>query len=1048
MVNLNEQEEKILKYWKDNNINEKVREKNREGKKFYFLDGPPFVSGDLHPGQMWVKSNKDIILRYKRMRGFNVYDRSGYDVHGLPIENKVEAKLQITSKKDIEKIGLEEFTKQCKEFVSSYMGRMDRDYERFGMSLDFSHPYNPADNSYMEGAWAMLKRIYDKGYIYSGKRSLLYCPHCETVVAQGSLEVEYQDDTDTSVYVLFKIDSKASNPKGTEVIDGDTYLLAWTTTPWTLPSNMAIAANPKVLYVKARFGDKNVILAKDRFQAIVDALDQSAIVESEFYGNELEGVRYRSPLEEEIPMQRDFAKFHRVIFSEEIVSTSEGTGLVHIAPGHGLEDYTIGLANKIPIFSPVSMQAQYTGEAGLFEGLKVPEEANAKVLDALKSKGAVMATAPITHSYPHCWRCHNKVIQLATEQWFINIQKVKKKLLSENDKVSWYPKDARRWQDDVLSNSPDWCISRQRYWGIPIPLWKCGVCGSLAAIGSLAELKEVAVDRHAVEELHDLHRPFIDRVKTKCQKCGAESERVKDVLDVWFDSSVAFRVSLTGDEFKRYFPVDYIAEAVEQLRGWFSYMLKTSVLVYGKKPFNNVFTHRMMMDANGRPMHKSLGNFIPLGDIIKASSADSFRLHCLAHMPELDFPLSIDNVRETSKTIILMYNISNLLREYSQAVEYMPEHIKLPSMVGMQIEDAWIVSRMNTVMKEVTKCLDNYEMYNAVSIIKDFITMDFSRFYLKIAKKKVLLKRRSEARKTIDVINYVLSNITLLLAPMIPFTAEALFLDHYRAAGESVFLQQWPKPKHRLINDAIERDMAIAQNAITALLSSREKNGISLRWPVASATLEVTDDSMYSSLQRLSTIIEDYANAKHLELKRVAGAKKEARPVFAKIGPDFKDKAKYVAEAIKNADAEAMTESVARTGKYALDTERGPVEITQDHFITMERVEEQDAVLFKYGKAYIDTNITRELKVEAQLREFEHEVQLIRKELKLNKKDRIELGYVAVGAFSEVIKANAKKAQKDLNARLSNRLEEGALLRDLDIGDETVKVSVRALPRG
>ncbi len=1044
MVNLNESEEKILGYWKKNRINEKVREKNKGGKKFYFLDGPPFVTGDLHPGQMWVKSNKDIVLRYKRMRGFNVYDRSGYDVHGLPIENKVEAKLGIKSKKGIEAIGLEEFTRQCKEFVMSYIGRMDRDYERFGMSLDFSNPYNPADSTYIEGAWGMFKSIYEKGYVYEGKRTLMYCPHCETVVAQGSLEVEYQEDTDPSLFVLFKVDNKRSKPKGSGIADDNTYLLIWTTTPWTIPANMAVMASPKELYIKAQLSGRNVILAKATMQRVVEALGESAVVISEFYGSELEGIYYTSPLAAEIPKQMEFNKFHRIVFSEEMVTVSEGTGLVHIAPGHGLEDYTIGTANGLPVFSPVNLQAKYTGDAGAFAGLRVPDEANTKVLEALEANGALAGSGKITHSYPHCWRCHSKTVQIATDQWFINIQKAKKRLLRENGRVLWYPAEARRWHEDVLANSPDWCVSRQRYWGIPIPLWRCAGCGETIAIGSLEELKGCAVDSRAAEGLTDLHRPFIDRITIKCRKCGAPSERIRDVLDVWFDSSVAFRLSLTDSEFERYFPVDYIAEAAEQLRGWFSYMLKAGVLVYGKRPFINVFTHRMMMDEKGRPMHKSLSNFIPLSEIINAASADSFRMHCLAHPPESDFPLSLDNLKEVAKALILIHNLSNMLGEYSGAAGYRPMMEAAPRRAKLDIEDAWIISRLNTLIGEVTGFMDSYQMYKAVAAVRDFITLDFSRFYLKIAKKKILYRKKADARRTVGVVNYLLFNTVLLIAPMVPFTAEAIFLEHYTRRGESVFLEGWPKPRAALVDKGLEGAMCVAQDVITAILNSREKNGISLRWPISTATVEATDDPAYSSIERLATLIEEYTNVKHLILKKAIAGRHEVKPVFAIIGPDFKEKAQAVSDALRGADADLLLDSIAKSGKYELETSKGPVEIREGHFITVERAEGGGVVQFRHGRVHIDTNITNELKDEARVREFEHEVQLIRKELKLKKRDRIGLGYLAVGAFAGTIRANAKKIAKDVNAaELADTLEVGSVVRDLDIWGETVKVSVK-----
>ena len=519
MIEITSNEEKVLEYWKSHRIADRIREKNSGKKPFYFLDGPPFVSGDLHPGQIWVKTIKDVILRYKRYRGFNVHDKAGYDVHGLPIEHKIEESLGVKSKKDIEdRIGVEVFISKCREFVESLIGRMDADYYRFGMSLNFADPYIPSRFAYMETAWSLIKKVNEKGLLYKGLRPMTYCKHCGTVLAQGSLEIEYQEDTDPSVFVAFK--AKGS----VEVTKGDAYLLVWTTTPWTLPANMAIAANPKELYVRVLIGGRRLILAKARMDAVVAELNESAVIEAEFYGSELEGLAYLNPLEEAVPKQASFRKYHKVIMAEELVSSSEGSGLVHMAPGHGLEDYSVGIRKKLPIFSPVGMDGKYTAEAGKYAGLDVPEEANRKVIEDLLKSGHLLSNGKVKHSYPHCWRCGTKLIYIATDQWFINIQKVKKKILSENAKVTWHPKEAMEWQANVISNSPDWTISRQRYWGIPIPIWECSSCGKYVVVGSLNELADIAVDRNQVQALKDLHKPYIDRVLARCQCGGGDAQ--------------------------------------------------------------------------------------------------------------------------------------------------------------------------------------------------------------------------------------------------------------------------------------------------------------------------------------------------------------------------------------------------------------------------------------------------------------------------------------------------------------------------------------------
>ena len=1042
MQNPLERELAISEYWKENKINQKVREKNKDGKNFYFLDGPPYVTGDLHPGQMWVKTVKDIFLRYKRYRGFNVRDRAGYDVHGLPIENKVEKLLNINSKKEIEHtIGIESFVKKCREYVDSFMGRMDKDYNRFGMSLDFSDPYLAYRSEYIETAWEMFKKIDDRGYLYKGKKTTAFCTRCETALAQGSMEVVYGDAEDPSIYVAFKVDSKASKAK-TDLGD-NTSLLIWTTTPWTLPANVAVAAHPKELYVLASTGDADFIIAKPRLDSVANAIGKSVIVKKEFYGSELEGLRYISPLEAKVPMQKDLRKYHRIVLNEELVSMEEGTGLVHMAPGHGLEDYQIGKANGLPIVSPVTPGGFYTEEAGAYNGIRVPKEANDIVLKDLDSLGVVFGKGTIKHSYPQCWRCDTKLIYIATEQWFFNIQKVKNRLLRENAKVIWHPAEAAGWQNDVLKATPDWCISRQRYWGIPMPIWVCGNCHAQTIVSSLAELKAKSIDKALVDSLQDLHRPYIDRVVLICEKCGHQMKRLVDVIDVWFDASIGFRASMTMEQFDKMFPIEYILEGKDQLRGWFSYLLKTSVMVYGKKPYRHIGIDGMLLDEHGREMHKKLGNYIGLDELAKTVGADTFRLWCAEHTPWLDLLFNKQELKDAGKAVLIIYNISNLLQEYEDALAYRPTNKSRISLAGLGEEDLWILSRLESTLDAATRALDDYRAFDATAAIKSFLVSDFSRFYLKLAKKRILYEKKSKAKKIINVINYVLYKTLVMISPMTPFVAEAVYMDRYKDQ-ESIFLESWPKVNMKLINADLEKQMSIAQDAMTAILNSREKSDISLRWPVAKATLEVTGDEAYGAIERLVGIVADYSNAKEIELKRSSGAKEELRPVFAKLGPSFKEKAQAVAEALKTAKPFEVQQAIATHGHYSLHTSKGTVDIHPEHFTVVQSLEEGEAAMFRYGRAYVDKNVSEELKEEALVREFERRIQLIRKELGLKKVDRIALGYECVEEVAAVLSKNSKKISKDLNAAAIHRkVEHGIAPREFDLEGALVKVSVK-----
>ncbi len=1042
MTDLNKNEEEILRYWVENKIPELVTEKNRGKKKFYFLDGPPFVSGDLHPGQMWVKSMKDVILRYKRLRGFDVYARAGYDVHGLPIEKKVEANLKVATKKEIEtKIGIGAFIRSCKEYVSSYMGRMDSDYRRFGMSLDFSNPYVPSTKSYMEIEWQFFKKIYDKGLVYKQLRATTYCKSCQTAVSQGSMELEYKEDNDPSVLVAFRVNGAMSKSK--VEIKGDAYLLIWTTTPWTLPANMAVAANPKELYVIAKIGDKRLIFAKGRQDFVSSALNESTVVESEFYGSELAGLQYTSPLEAAVEKQKEFRKYHKVVMAEELVTISEGSGLVHIAPGHGLDDYLVGKREKIPIFSPVGEQGEYTSEAGKYAGLIVPEQANKAVLADLKASGSLLHHASVTHSYPHCWRCDTKLIYIATEQWFINIQKVKRRLINENRKVSWHPPEASKWQEEILQGSPDWTISRQRYWGTPIPIWICE-CGERKVIGSLVELQENATDRAYVASLDDLHRDNVDRIRLRCMACGKEMKRINDVLDVWFDSSVAYRASLTQEQFDSLFPVDFILEGVDQLRGWFSYQLKMGTMINGKSPFKHVGIDGMMLGSDGREMHKKLGNYVPLSDVLKSATADSFRLWCTSHVPQLDITFSIEKINDANKAVRLLYNIANLHNYYSDAVGYRSKRLKKSfKIASLDPEERWIYLKMNSTIKEVTNYMDNYEIHKGAGAIKGFIIEDLSRFYLRMAKKKLLYADKKKARLILDLINHLLYKTLLLISPYTPFAAERIYLDNY-GEMKSITLESWPGYDKKADDPGLLEDFDSALAAITALLYSREKEGLKLRQPLMAAHLEVTDQKFYDSLVKLSNLIEDYINIKKLDVKVMQKADLEVRPAFQKLGPEFKGNASAVAEGLKKADPDTMLKEIEKAGHYQLHTDKGTFAVNNGHFTVIRKAEKENAVNFKCGIAYVDKEISKELREEAITREFERGVQLARKGLLLKKSDKITLLYQSPPDISSIIGANCKKISEDVNAvEVKEGTDPQAQATELELEDETIRIYVR-----
>ncbi|MGI0141735.1 MAG: isoleucine--tRNA ligase [Candidatus Micrarchaeales archaeon] len=1033
-------EEEILKLWEDNRTREKVNQANKGKKKFFFLEGPPYANGELHMGQIRNYARKDAVMRYKRMRGFDVFDRAGFDVHGLPIENKAEKKLDVKSKKDIETtIGVSNFINTCIELYKDYVDRQISDAKRYGTWMDFDKAYIPASADYINKSWQVFKRIYDKKLVYRAIQVMPYCLHCGTVLAKGP-EVEEQEDTDPSVYVAFKINSKLSKPR--IKIGENSHLLIWTTTPWTLPANMSVAVNPKALYVRVRLEDKELILAKNRLEAVSKLLEANPIILDEFYGSELEGIFYLNPLEEHIRKQKETRKYHKVIFSEEMVNLDDGTGIIHIAPAYGPEDFAIAKTNKIPLLSLVDLDGRYNADAGKYEGKGLIHEANREIESELHSTGALLSKGSIRHSYPHCWRCKEKLVYLPTEQWFIKVSKIKAKMKKEAEKVFWYPAEGKTWFAESIESAPDWVISRQRYWDIPIPIWICEGCKEQKVVGSFDELKGVSGKSLEFTSEH-LHKPFIDDLTIKCDKCAAHMKRTKDVFDVWYDSGVAHTASLSEHEFKDMYGKAFISEGPDQIRGWFATLMKTGVAAYGKTPFKTLIMQGWVVDAKGEAMHKSKGNFVTAHELINKYSIDAVRSFILSHTSYEILKFSHKEIEEMQGTLVMLFNVSNLLVDYSNAINYQPRKLKrFRSTVNMDPEDAWIISRLNSVIKEATEGMEVYEVQRLVNSVNAFIVNDLSRFYLKIAKKKILESPKAKAKATIDLINNVLYNTLLLLAPISPFAAEKLYTSRYKTK-ESAFMDKWPKYNNELINKSLEDDFAIATETVTAILSSREKAAIKLRWPIMAATVEVSNDGARNSLERLANIVEEYTNTKKLNLKKVEGMREEVRPNFAKLGPSFKENASAVAQALKEADAEKLRSGVEQSGHYQLHTSKGPFEITSEHFNLVQKVEESDAVLFKYGRVSVDKTVNKELRDEALIREFERRVQLMRKEFNLKKQDKISLGYMASGEMAEAVSGNLAKLKKSLNApSIKAQLSNEGLSQDFDIEGEIVKISI------
>jgi isoleucyl-tRNA synthetase len=621
MLEFNKIEQEILEFWKKDKIYEKVKEKNKKGKKFYFLQGPPYTSGKIHIGHAWNNTLKDTVLRYKRMKGFNVWDRGGYDMHGLPTENAVQKKLGIKDKLEIEKYGVEKFIRECIDFSSSNALQMNKDLERLGVWMDHSNAYLPIKKEYIEGEWWLIKKAWEQKRLYKGKKIMQWCGYCETSLAKH--ELEYENIKDNSIFLKFPIKDKK-----------DEYFIIWTTTPWTIPFNLAIMVNPNVDYVnvevKTKQGKEKWIVAKVLSNIFISGLlgYEFKILE-EYKGSQLEGIEYIHPFHNKLKTLYDGLKkksknVHTVILSEEYVDTTSGSGLVHSAPGCGPEDFEACKGYGIDAFNEIDEKGYFPESMGIFSGLRAKQDDD-RFIEELKKSGSLIIDTPVEHEYAHCWRCHNPVVFRSTEQWFMKIEDLIPKMISFNKKVKWQPDFTKKNFDIWINNLKDNGITRQRYWGCPAPIWECS-CGETEVIGNSNELE---LKGGKIPE--DLHKPWIDNVTIKCKKCKKDMKRIADVIDVWIDAGTASWNCLYYPNEKKYFkelfPADFILEATEQVRLWFSMLQICSAVALNKSSYKNVYCHGMILDYQGTKMSKSLGNIISPYEVTDKYGADILRYY-------------------------------------------------------------------------------------------------------------------------------------------------------------------------------------------------------------------------------------------------------------------------------------------------------------------------------------------------------------------------------------------------------------------------------------
>jgi isoleucyl-tRNA synthetase len=1046
-INLAELEKEVLASWAESDVfNKSIT--SREGKPtFTFYEGPPTANGKPGIHHVLSRTIKDLVCRYKTLRGYQVYRKAGWDTQGLPVEIEVEKSLGIKSKDDIEKLGVENFNKACRDSVFKYLKEWETLTERMGYWVNLKDAYVTYRNEYIESVWWSLKKFFDAGKIYRGYKIQPYCPRCETPLSSHEVAQGYEDVKDPSVYVKFAI-------KHGQGYDNYKFLV-WTTTPWTLISNVALAVGPKIDYVKVQLKDsgERLILAKARLEALKDEYETLG----ELKGSELEKIEYEQLMPYVTPDEKAF-----YVTLGDFVSTEDGSGIVHIAPAFGEDDYQISRKYGLPVMQPVNKSGRFTDEVTDFAGRFV-KEADDDIIAKLKAEGKLYRKEKFVHSYPHCWRCHSPLLYYARESWYINTPSYKDKMIKLNNEINWYPPETGSGRfGNWLEENRDWALSRDRYWGTPLPIWGCPcddnscACGQkYIAIGSIEELKEKAINFKEVfptEESIDLHKPYIDRIKILCEKGKCEMTRVTEVIDAWYDSgSMPFAQHHYPFEnkelFERNYPADFIAEGIDQTRGWFYSLHAIGTFLFNEKAYKNLIVNDLILDKTGQKMSKHVGNVVNPFEIFDKYGADVLRWYLMASSPPWRPKMfNEDELIETrNKFFDTLINTYRFFVLYCNLLAVTKEELAsdlIPLDDRPEI-DRWLISAFEKAKMLYIDNMDGYQITKAARVLSDFTIDDLSNWYVRRNRKRFRNPESGQDKlSAYQTLYEVLTELLKLVSPIAPFIPDMLYRN--LTGEESVHLSYIREDEDK-IDAELNYNMELAKKIVSLTRFIRVKNDLKTRQPLRKILVAVSDDMDREAIETVKDVILEEVNIKELELIDTNSSiiKRKAKLNFKVAGPKFGKDVKKVQQIVLDMPDANVNEIIANgSTEYS-----GYTFTTDDVQVFTENIEGWVIESEDNLTVALDTMLDEELINEGIAREFISKVQSIRKEHKMDVNDKIKIFYMADEGLSSAISTQKKYITEQTLAVELGPAGEGKLngYEEININGRACKVSVEKI---